>query len=644
MKFLVNWLPTKPSLLQLLDIAYIITILPLFLVIKLPMILFLTVVLILLLVKKKPTPMTLLSVFLLGAIGIFFSLYGSFNFSGLSRLRLFVELLIYLLFVAISLQRVTGKVNFYLKVSPVLLLALSLFFFHSIPMLIYIIIEVFVLLTLMLWQVMQTELKAVLHTASLLFTLSLPLVVLFFIFFPRISFKHATYGFKGEAIQRSGHDGLMHLDKNALLVPSKRIVMEVSFPKGIPPESNLYFRGSVLYTKTEKIWRPLPYPLLSEPTSHLQQTSLIEYKVTLYPTHKKWLYLLDQPYIFPKNTKTNINHETLVEKPIIDPLLYQASSILHPSYNESIMPIIRQSSLVYDKSYNPRSQHLIQTLSKKIQGQRKRLEAIKAFFRQQKLTYTFLPKPLDLDNSADSFLFDTKRGYCVHFADAFAILSRMAGIPARIVTGYKSDGQESVENYLVVRESDAHAWVEVYINGKWERVESTSLAAFVETEEQKEQTFDSVPETEKSQNKLESINLYLHYIKYQIDIWILEYSVLSQKRLFSSLRSDIVFLLKFVLSFILFALMILIGWYLWRQKQCKVPALCALQPLLKKLQKLGHVKHKEESLHTYFRRLDTKIDLDHIDRLYHRLRYDPSAQPDTLQQLKEEIRRLLRHL
>jgi transglutaminase-like putative cysteine protease len=608
------------------------------------MILFLTVVLILLFINKKPTPLTLLSIFLLGSIGIFFSLYGSFNFSGLSRLRLFVELLIYLLFVAIALQRLTGKLNFYLKVSPILLLALSLFFFHSIPMLTYIIIEVFVLLTLMLWQVMQTDLKAVLHTASLLFTVSLPLVVLFFIFFPRISFKHATYGFKGEAIQRSGHDGLMYLDKNALLVPSQRIVMEVSFPKGIPPASNLYFRGSVLYTKKEKIWRPLFYVPSLKSIIPIQTTPPVEYKITLYPTHKKWLYLLDIPYNIPKNAKTNINHETLVEKPLIDPFLYKASSTLRPSYTESLTPLIRQAALVYDKGRNPKSKHLIQTLSTKIKEPRKRLNTIKAFFRQQKLTYTLVPKPLDLNNSADSFLFDTRRGYCVHFADAFTTLSRMAGIPARIVTGYKSDGQESVENYLVVRESNAHAWVEVYIDGKWERVESTALATFVETEEQKEQTFDSVPETEKSQNKLENINLYLHYIKYQIDTWILEYSALSQKRLFSSLRSDSVFLLKFVLSFMLFALMIFIGWYLWRQKQCKEPALCTLQPLLKKLQKLGHVKHKEESLHSYFRRLDTKIDLNHIDRLYHRLRYDPSAQPDTLQQLKEEIKKLLRHL
>ena len=167
MRFLPNWLSTdfKPSSLQLLDIAYIVVILPLLVVIKVPMLLFLLLVLVLLIKDKKPTVLTLISVGLLGAFALFLSLYGSFNFAGISRLKLFIELLTYLLFIAIALQRLTGVINLYLKISPLLLLALSLFFFHSIPMLFYIVVEIFILILLILWQIMQSDFRRVFRVA-----------------------------------------------------------------------------------------------------------------------------------------------------------------------------------------------------------------------------------------------------------------------------------------------------------------------------------------------------------------------------------------------------------------------------------------------------------------------------------------------
>jgi hypothetical protein len=313
MRFLPNWLSTdfRPSSLQLLDIAYIVVILPLLLVIKVPMLLFLLLVLVLLIKGKKPTVLTLISVGLLGALSLFLSLYGSFNFAGISRLKLFVELLVYLLFIAVSLQRLTGVINSYLKISPLLLLALSLFFFHSITMLFYIVVEIFILILLMLWQIMQSDLRRVFRVSSLLFLSALPWVILLFIFFPRISFEHATYGFKGENIKRTGHDGKMHLDNSALLVPSERIVMEVGFKGDIPSSDKLYFRGSVLYEDKQNHWEPIIQRkgYFGRSDFDMRQ-QLIDYKVTLYPTHKRWLYLLDMPFKAPKGATINTDFET----------------------------------------------------------------------------------------------------------------------------------------------------------------------------------------------------------------------------------------------------------------------------------------------------------------------------------------------
>ncbi|MBL0721965.1 MAG: DUF3488 domain-containing protein, partial [Sulfurovum sp.] len=314
MKSLHTSLDTNDWQLRHLDIAYIVVIIPLLLIIKLPVLIFMLFVFTLLIFKKdglNSSIFIMLSTTVLGVFAIFISLYGRLDFAGLSKLQLFLELLIYMLIFAVSLQRLKREVNFYLLLSPILLLAFSLFFFTSVTMLGYVIFEIFILLWLILNQVMYSSLQESLRVAGIMFALSIPSVVILFIFFPRISFDHATYGFKGDVEHRMGHDGTMFLDNTALLVPSEKIVMEVSFDKEIPPADKLYFRGSVLYTDKKDHWEKLP-PFLSQPLTVSYDTKgSIHYMVTLYPTNKKWLYQLDMPLSKPQinNKRVMINRE-----------------------------------------------------------------------------------------------------------------------------------------------------------------------------------------------------------------------------------------------------------------------------------------------------------------------------------------------
>lgn len=642
MRFSDNWLATKPNEHTVLDIAYITVLIPLLFVLKLPLLAFVFISVGLIAAGKKPTPLTLTLLTLIGIASIFFSLYGSFNFAGLSRLKLFVELLIYLLLLAVALQRLTGTINFYLRISPALLLALTLFFFHGIAMLVYVFVAVFVLFTVLLWQIMQTRLRDTLRVATLFYVASLPIVVVFFIFFPRISFEHASYGFKGDMIHRTGHDGLMHLDNAALLVPSERIVMEVGFEKQIPLSSALYFRGSVLYTKENQTWKPLPPHKLppSRPNYTYQNTV---YKVTLYPTDKRWLYLLDIPLETPQKSALNYHLETTVEKPLQEPLLYTATSSLQSSYADTLPNFIKNASLTYDTQHDLLSQKLAKTIKSKYPMPTQRLETITTLFKAFKLTYTLNPQPFDLNNSTDSFLFDKKKGYCVHFSAAFVTLCRMADIPARIVTGYKPDGGDSVENYLIVRESDAHAWAEVYIEGAWRRVETTAFAAFFENNMQIGTPDGQIQDREKS--SLTHINLYLHYLKYQVDTWILEYSALSQKRLFSYLKDDTLFLISFIAGIAVLIALVLLASYFIVQSRCKDTLLCTLKPLLKKLGEISP-RASSESLNTYFIRLEENyhIDLASINLLYHQLRYKVPMQKEDLRRFKASVSLILKKL
>jgi len=641
MRFLPNWLSTdpNPSALRLLDIAYIVVVLPLLLVIKVPMLLFMLFVLVLIVKNKKPTALTLTSVGLLGAFAFFLSMYGSFNFAGISRLKLFIELLTYLLFIAIALQRLTRVINFYLKISPLLLFALSLFFFHSIPMLFYIVVEIFILILLILWQIMQSDFLRVFRVTSLLFLSSLPWVILLFIFFPRISFEHATYGFKGESIKRMGHDGKMHLDNTALLVPSERIVMEVGFNRDIPSSDTLYFRGSVLYEDKKNKWEPIiqrkDYSGRSA-FDTIQQ--LTQYKVTLYPTHKRWLYLLDMPFEVPKGATINADLETKLQKNITEVQRYVATSVLSYQIKQVLDARTGKAALSYDKNVNLRSQSRAEDIRKEFDTPLQRLMAVQSLFKKQELTYTLRPKPLDLNNSTDSFIFDTKRGYCVHFAAAFATMTRMCEIPSRIITGYKSDGKNSVENYLVIKEKDAHAWVEVYLDSQWKRIESTALATHIDIGEDEQRQMDS------SETTLARLNLNLLYLKYQIETWILEYSYLRQMKLFEYLRSDILFLIKFILALLFFIIATVLGWKLLRRQSCEDELLCLLDPVLKKLEKMGYQRKVDESLQQFF----TGIQLDHdsdklksINQQYHQLRYAPDPTFQMHKEFKQSIKEFL---
>jgi len=99
------------------------------------------------------------------------------------------------------------------------------------------------------------------------------------------------------------------------------------------------------------------------------------------------------------------------------------------------------------------------------------------YFREQPFRYTLAP-PLLTENPTAEFLFDTRSGYCEHYASALAVLMRGAGIPARIVTGYLGGEYNPLGNYMILRQLDAHAWTEVWLEGDgWVRVDPTAAVA-----------------------------------------------------------------------------------------------------------------------------------------------------------------------
>lgn len=641
MRFLKPWQDISIPPLALLDAAYVVVLLPLLLILKVPMLVFVVIVLGILFFKREPAGnMLVLFVFFMGVVAVYLSLYGAFSFRGLSRLKLFLELLVYILIVVVSMQRLTRKINFYLLISPMLLLTLSLFFFHKLPMLTYVIFEIFFLLWMILSHRMGGDLIESFRSSMVMFMYSLPWVVVLFIFFPRISFEHADYGFKGETERRMGHDGTMYLDNKALLVPSERIVMEVGFEGDVPPSDVLYFRGSTLYTDKLDHWEPLPKYIQRNDLKPVKDINKVEYKVTLYPTQKKWLYLLDMPQKSVKDATLDNDLISMVDKPIKEPLHYAGVSSLLPAFEDILGSQLRKLSTAYSKTQNPKTYAQAQKVKINYESNKERLQAINTFFMQQSLTYSLNPPAPDINHTTDSFLFDTKKGYCVHFASSYVTMARMAGIPARIVTGYKADKTNALNNYLAVKEKDAHAWAEVYIDDAWVRVETTSTASQIDA-----QTQTQLKDAEED-SLYRSINLYLMYAKYQVETWILYYSNLRQLQLLNYAKENPKFIFIFVMSLLLLVLITLTIVTYFKRPRHSSEALGILDPLLRSLSQQGFIRKEGETLHQYFMRY-----LEHypertliydIDKYYEQVSYGEDTSKETSKQLKKLVKQALK--
>jgi len=604
-----------PSKQQLLDAALILSILPHIFIVKPIMFLYIIASVVFLIFSKETKGRHLFIFGLFGGIALAFSFYETFTFVGLRKLSIFVSFVISLLFVAVVLQRLTKKINFYLLFSPALFLALSYFFYNTIMMLFYAITVIFCFLLLLLWHRMQSSFMAAFKMALSIFVFSIPSIVLLFLIFPRISFETKDFGFSASESIRTGHDGTMHIGSDALLVPSKRVVMEISFEKEIPNPQQLYLRGSVLYIDKTDRWAPLQEKLPD--LSYKPKNNALAYKVTLYPHNKKWIYFLDHPLQAPQ--KANINNDYVVtsEKPVIKVMRYDGYSKLSNFIEEKT---ISETKEKYALKYNPiRDDELYEYMQ--TYDRTTGLMGLLKHFKNLNLSYSLKPSGIDLKDPIDSFIFGDKVGYCVHFASTFATMARMAGFPSRIVTGFKAEATNTYENYLVVKEEDAHAWVEVYLESKgWQRIETTSYA--IKTQDQQN---NQLQIKEEIQNPiLHKINLTYMYVRYTIQSWVLDYTRSKQMQLLKTLLEDIGAVLKLVAVFVVLIVFAYLLRQLSHQKKETHITYKTIKPVLKKLKKQGFIKEEHETMEEFLNKVYLKTDdetLLKIKNLYNQARY-----------------------
>ncbi len=308
--------------------------------------------------------------------------------------------------------------------------------------------------------------------AALLFQ-SVPLLLILFVLFPRVD--GPLWGLpKDIRAGSSGLDDEMSPGQISRLILSDEVAFRVKFNGPIPEKSSLYWRGPVLsYTDGVK-W--VGDRSRTSPTAIVMRGTPIKYTVTMEATDQNWLYSLEMPAAPAEQSYFSHDMQILTRSPVHMRRRYELSS--YTSYKMPARDSAEvEQALQLPQGYHPKAGKLARSWRNSGKNDHQIVNTALQMFNREAFYYTLNP-PLMLDDNVDEFLFGSREGFCEHYASAFVILMRAAGIPARVVTGYQGGSLNPVGNYLVVKQHDAHAWAEVWLQDEgWLRVDPTAAVS-----------------------------------------------------------------------------------------------------------------------------------------------------------------------
>ena len=316
-----------------------------------------------------------------------------------------------------------------------------------------------------------------------------PVMVALFVFFPRFA---PLWGMPSDAFTgRSGLSSTLRVGSVAELALDEGIALRVRFDGTPPPRSQLYFRGPVLSRFDGREWLPpTPRPGIREMPANLNVLGPpLNYEVTLEPSNRPWLFVVDATAQAPRLPGFELRQtpqlQWLTSRPLTDIVRYGASS--HPDFRygptraSGAALITLRDDVALPAGFNPRTIALAAELRRDpalaTAPAPVLVQAVLQRLRSGGYRYTLDPG-VSGQHSADEFWFDRREGFCEHIASAFVILMRALDVPARVVTGYQGGEVNSVDGFWTVRQSDAHAWAEVWEDGAgWVRVDPTGAVS-----------------------------------------------------------------------------------------------------------------------------------------------------------------------
>jgi transglutaminase-like putative cysteine protease len=488
-----------------------------------------------------------------------------------------------------------------------------------------------------------------LQRASVLMLQAVPLMAVLFLLFPRV--QGPLWGLPQDAY--AGLTGLSdNMSPGSLnnLILSYDVAFRAEFRDGRTPDAkDLYWRGPVLWDYDGRTWTA---PRLTQSTEDLPAGGDLEYTVTLEPHNKRWLFALEFPGRKPPRAIATRDMQLLSFTPVRSRLRYEMTSAIGATYGADDDRMVLARSLRLPADSNPRAAAFAAELRSRHREDRELVSAVLNLFRNENFVYTLTP-PLLGQHPVDEFLFDTRRGFCEHYASAFTVLMRAAGIPARVVTGYQGGEVNPVGGYILVRQADAHAWVEVWLeNAGWVRVDPTAAVSPARVERGIASALprsDPLPMFVRGDfAMLQRMRLTWDSITYSWNQWVLGYNPERQRRFLSHLGfSEANWQTLSVVLVVFAGMAVLIGAGLALRDLRGVrrdPAKLAYDRFCGKLARRGVPRGAAEGPRVFAvraaqQRPDLAAAINDITTLYVGLRYaGESGTAETLQQLERRIR------
>ncbi len=302
---------------------------------------------------------------------------------------------------------------------------------------------------------------------------SIPLMILLFVLFPRLEGPLWSLNLGGNS-GTTGMSDNIRMGSISNLSQSRDIAFRVRFKQEPPPPAQRYWRGMVLWLTDGKNWERSQFP--TPLTVFKPKSQPFDYEITMEASGQSWLFPLDHILRPAKGQMLNRDGELSVLQNINSRVTWQGRSSLEVQPS-NISRRELQLGLQLPKNISARTEQLAAALRGSSNRDADVIKATLNYFNQQPFVYTLQP-PLLLDNPVDQFLFDSRKGFCEHYATSFVVLMRLADIPARVVVGYQGGELNPLGGHLVVRQSDAHAWAEVWLEGQgWIRIDPTAAVA-----------------------------------------------------------------------------------------------------------------------------------------------------------------------
>jgi protein-glutamine gamma-glutamyltransferase len=323
--------------------------------------------------------------------------------------------------------------------------------------------------------------------------LGVPLMLLLFVLFPRIG---PLWGLPQDAAGRTGLSGSLRLGGVASVAEDDSVALRIRFEGPVPPAEQLYFRGPVLSTFNGREWTRLAptFPAAQRPRLELQvQGAPLRYEMTVEPSQLPLLPLLEMTPDLPGAAPSipgwllvqRVDGQWQTDRPLVERQRVTATAFLQHRHGPRADVLGLRDLVDLPPNANPRTlqwaaQLRAQPGMESADGRPDAMQMADAVLRHIRnggFTYTLEPGPY-ADNAIDEFWFDRKLGFCEHFASAFVVIMRAMDVPARIVTGYQGADPVLQDGYVVVRNSNAHAWAEIWLRERgWVRIDPTAAVA-----------------------------------------------------------------------------------------------------------------------------------------------------------------------